>query len=163
IRAQTRADLAEEGRTAPEHPAFAVIDAMLETHQRAGKAAGGGFYDYPAGGRKQLWPGLKAAFPEAAEQPDPQQVRDRLLFIQAQTRADLAEEGRPAPEHPAFAVIDAMLETHQRAGKAAGGGFYDYPAGGRKQLWPGLKAAFPEAAEQPDPQEVRDRLLFIQA
>ena len=86
-----------------------------------------------------------------------------MAHIRAQTQADLAEEGKPAPLHPAFAVIEQMLETHQRAGKAAGGGFYDYPAGGRKQLWPGLKAAFAEATEQPQAQEIRDRLLFIQA
>ena len=86
-----------------------------------------------------------------------------MAHIRAQTQADLAEEGKPAPLHPAFPVIEQMLETHQRAGKAAGGGFYDYPAGGRKQLWPGLKSAFTEAAEQPQAQEIRDRLLFIQA
>ena len=86
-----------------------------------------------------------------------------MAHIRAQTQADLAEEGKPAPLHPAFAVIERMLETHQRPGKAAGGGFYDYPAGGRKQLWPGLKSAFTEAAEQPQAQEIRDRLLFIQA
>ena len=86
-----------------------------------------------------------------------------MAHIRAQTQADLAEEGKPAPLHPAFAVIERMLEIHQRPGKAAGGGFYDYPAGGRKQLWPGLKAAFAEATEQPQAQEIRDRLLFIQA
>ncbi|HLT04428.1 MAG TPA: 3-hydroxyacyl-CoA dehydrogenase NAD-binding domain-containing protein [Pseudomonas sp.] len=93
IRAQTRADLAEEGKTAPEHPAFAVIDAMLDSHQRPGKAAGGGFYDYPAGGRKHLWPGLKSAFPKSAEQPQAQEVRDRLLFIQAIETVRCMEEG----------------------------------------------------------------------
>ena len=86
-----------------------------------------------------------------------------MAHIRAQTRADLAEEGKSIPEHPAFVVIDAMLECHQRPGKAAGGGFYDYPAGGKKQLWPGLKEAFAESAQQPEAQEVRDRLLFIQA
>lgn len=93
IRAQTRADLAEEGKSIPEHPAFVVIDAMLECHQRPGKAAGGGFYDYPAGGKKQLWPGLKEAFAESAQQPEAQEVRDRLLFIQAIETVRCLEEG----------------------------------------------------------------------
>lgn len=93
IRAQTRADLAEEGKSIPEHPAFVVIDAMLECHQRPGKAAGGGFYDYPAGGKKQLWPGLKVAFAESAQQPEAQEVRDRLLFIQAIETVRCLEEG----------------------------------------------------------------------
>ncbi len=93
IRAQTRADLAEEGKSIPEHPAFVVIDAMLECHQRPGKATGGGFYDYPAGGKKQLWPGLKVAFAESAQQPEAQEVRDRLLFIQAIETVRCLEEG----------------------------------------------------------------------
>ena len=93
IRAQTRADLAEEGKSIPEHPAFVVIDAMLECHQRPGKATGGGFYDYPAGGKKQLWPGLKEAFAESAQQPEAQEVRDRLLFIQAIETVRCLEEG----------------------------------------------------------------------
>ena len=93
IRAQTRADLAEEGKSIPEHPAFVVIDAMLECHQRPGKATGGGFYDYPAGGKKQLWPGLKEAFAESAQQPEAQGIRDRLLFIQAIETVRCLEEG----------------------------------------------------------------------
>lgn len=93
IRAQTRADLAEEGKSIPEHPAFVVIDAMLECHQRPGKATGGGFYDYPAGGKKQLWPGLKEAFAESAQQPEAQEIRDRLLFIQAIETVRCLEEG----------------------------------------------------------------------
>ncbi len=93
IRAQTRADLAEEGKSIPEHPAFVVIDAMLECHQRPGKATGGGFYDYPAGGKKQLWPGLKEAFAESAQQPGAQEIRDRLLFIQAIETVRCLEEG----------------------------------------------------------------------
>ena len=54
IRQQTLSDLAAEGKSIPEHPAFAVIDLMLNEFKRPGKAAGGGFYDYPAGGKKYL-------------------------------------------------------------------------------------------------------------
>ena len=66
---------------------------MLECHQRPGKATGGGFYDYPAGGKKQLWPGLKEAFAESAQQPEAQEIRDRLLFIQAIETVRCLEEG----------------------------------------------------------------------
>ena len=35
-----------------------------------------------------------------------------------------------------------MVEELGRRGKAAAAGFYDYPEGGRKRLWPGLREHF---------------------
>ena len=93
IRRQSVSDLAAEGKAAPEHPAFAVIDLMLNEYQRPGKAAGGGFYDYPQGGKKHLWPELKARFEKPGAQISPQDVRDRLLFIQAIETVRCVEEG----------------------------------------------------------------------
>ena len=86
-----------------------------------------------------------------------------MSHIRQQTIKDLQAEGKPLPEHPAFAVIDLLLNEYQRTGKAAGGGFYDYPVGDTKHLWPELKARFEKADGQIAPQDVRDRLLFIQA
>ncbi|WP_439861757.1 3-hydroxyacyl-CoA dehydrogenase NAD-binding domain-containing protein [Pseudomonas sp. MBLB4136] len=93
IRQQTLKDLAEEGKEAPEHPAFAVITQMLEQYQRAGKAAGGGFYEYPEAGRKHLWPELKRHFEKADRQIPAADVRDRILFIQAIETVRCLEEG----------------------------------------------------------------------
>jgi hypothetical protein len=75
----------------------------------------------------------------------------------------LQAEGKPLIEHPAFAVIDLLLNEYNRPGKAAGGGFYEYPAGGQKHLWPELKSRFEKADGQISPKDVRDRLLFVQA
>ncbi|MBP5075975.1 enoyl-CoA hydratase/isomerase family protein [Pseudomonas chlororaphis] len=86
-----------------------------------------------------------------------------LSHIRQQTAKDLQAEGKPLPEHPAFAVIDLLLNEYKRPGKAAGGGFYDYPAGAQKHLWPQLKTRFEKADGQISPQDVRDRLLFVQA
>ncbi|AMS13404.1 3-hydroxyacyl-CoA dehydrogenase [Pseudomonas chlororaphis] len=86
-----------------------------------------------------------------------------LSHIRQQTAKDLQAEGKPLPEHPAFAVIDLLLNEYKRPGKAAGGGFYDYPAGGQKHLWSQLKTRFEKADGQISPQDVRDRLLFVQA
>ncbi|MBS7661111.1 enoyl-CoA hydratase/isomerase family protein [Pseudomonas lalucatii] len=83
--------------------------------------------------------------------------------IRQQTLQDLSAEGKPVPEHPAFAVIDRMLGEFQRPGKAAGGGFYDYPPGARKQLWLELKRRFEKPDRQIPAADVRDRILFIQA
>ncbi|MES2820833.1 MAG: 3-hydroxyacyl-CoA dehydrogenase NAD-binding domain-containing protein [Pseudomonadota bacterium] len=93
IRQQTLKDLAEEGKALPEHPAFAVIELMLGEYKRPGKAAGGGFYDYPAGGKKHLWPQLKSRFEKPEAQIPQQDVRDRLLFIQALETVRCVEEG----------------------------------------------------------------------
>jgi 3-hydroxyacyl-CoA dehydrogenase/enoyl-CoA hydratase/3-hydroxybutyryl-CoA epimerase len=86
-----------------------------------------------------------------------------MAHIRAQTAKDLQAEGKPLPQHPAFAVVDLMLNEYKRPGKAAGGGFYEYPEGGKKRLWSELKARFEKADKQIPQEDVRDRILFIQA
>ncbi|MBB1519560.1 3-hydroxyacyl-CoA dehydrogenase NAD-binding domain-containing protein [Aquipseudomonas guryensis] len=93
IRQQTVADLAAEGKSIPQHPAFNVIELMLKEYKRPGKAAGGGFYEYPEGGKKHLWPQLKARFEKADAQISQEDVRDRILFIQAIETVRCVEEG----------------------------------------------------------------------
>jgi 3-hydroxyacyl-CoA dehydrogenase/enoyl-CoA hydratase/3-hydroxybutyryl-CoA epimerase len=86
-----------------------------------------------------------------------------MSHIRQQTAKDLQAEGKPLIEHPAFAVIDLLLNEYKRPGKAAGGGFYDYPSGAQKHLWPELKTRFEKTDGQISPKDVRDRLLFVQA
>ncbi|MFN3580921.1 MAG: 3-hydroxyacyl-CoA dehydrogenase NAD-binding domain-containing protein [Pseudomonas sp.] len=93
IREQTRQDMAALGQALPEHPAFAVIQQMVETFKRAGKAAGAGFYDYPKGAGKHLWPELKAHFERSEASIALEDVRDRLLFVQAIETVRCLEEG----------------------------------------------------------------------
>ncbi|MBI6654612.1 enoyl-CoA hydratase/isomerase family protein [Pseudomonas carnis] len=93
IRQQTARDLQAEGKAMPNHPATAVIDLLVNEYKRTGKATGGGFYDYPAGGQKHLWPELKNRFEQPGKQISPQDVRDRLLFIQAIETVRCVEEG----------------------------------------------------------------------
>ncbi len=93
IRKQTVKDLQAEGKAVVQHPAYAVIEMMLNEYKRPGKAAGGGFYDYPAGGKKHLWPELKARFEQNAQQIAEEDVRDRILFIQAIETVRCLEEG----------------------------------------------------------------------
>jgi 3-hydroxyacyl-CoA dehydrogenase/enoyl-CoA hydratase/3-hydroxybutyryl-CoA epimerase len=83
IRSQTVADLRAEGRAVADHPAWPLIETMVE-RGRGGRAAGGGFYDYRADGPKQLWSGLAelAHGTSGADMPH-RDVADRLLFIQA--------------------------------------------------------------------------------
>ncbi len=86
-----------------------------------------------------------------------------MSHIRRQTAKDLADEGKPAPRHPATDLIELMVDTFKRPGKAAGVGFYDYPQGAPRQLWPELKTRFEKLDGQIPAQDVRDRLLFIQA
>ncbi|MBY8825638.1 3-hydroxyacyl-CoA dehydrogenase NAD-binding domain-containing protein [Sphingomonas colocasiae] len=75
-----------------------------------------------------------------------------------------SEREDPAYRRPASAdVMELMVDRLGRPGRKGGAGFYDYPADGPKRLWPGLADHFPVAAQQPDPGEVRKRLLYVQA
>ncbi|PIB46984.1 3-hydroxyacyl-CoA dehydrogenase [Pseudomonas sp. 2588-5] len=93
IRQQTAKDLQAEGKAVPTHPATAVIDLLVNEYKRVGKAAGAGFYEYPNGGQKYLWPELKSRFERPDQRISPQDVRDRLLFIQAIETVRCVEEG----------------------------------------------------------------------
>jgi 3-hydroxyacyl-CoA dehydrogenase/enoyl-CoA hydratase/3-hydroxybutyryl-CoA epimerase len=91
IRKQTMNDLKDEGKSYLPHPADPVVDRMLEEN-RAGKLAGGGFYDYPASGKKHLWTGLQAMFSDDSREVDLNEIKDRLLYIQAIETVRCVEE-----------------------------------------------------------------------
>jgi len=87
--------------------AYDVMRRMLEELKRPGKRYGQGFYDYPEGGKKRLWPGLAQAFPVAPTQPTLEAVKIRLLYIQALETVRCLEEG--VLIHPADADVGALL------------------------------------------------------
>lgn len=93
IRNQTREDLEAEGRAFVPHPADRVFDEMVDSYQREGKAKGAGFYDYPAKGKKALWPGLKEHFGTPETEIPFQDAQDRMLFIQSIETVRCVEEG----------------------------------------------------------------------
>lgn len=95
VRDQTRKDLEAEGKTFISHPGEAVLNAMIGELDRKGKAAGGGFYDYPKGGKKHLWPGLIDRYTrmDLTEKTELQELQDRILFIQAIETVRCLEEG----------------------------------------------------------------------
>ncbi len=64
---------------------------MIHQFQRKGKAAGAGFYDYPEGGKKQLWDGL-SCWKKDIVVPE-QEMIDRFLFVQALDALRCLEEG----------------------------------------------------------------------
>lgn len=88
VNQQTRADL---GVAYIERPGEAVAERMVALG-RIGRKAGRGFYDYPEGGKKMLWPGLATEYPNAAVQPDVQTLIDRLITVQAVETARCLDE-----------------------------------------------------------------------
>ncbi|WP_075790827.1 3-hydroxyacyl-CoA dehydrogenase NAD-binding domain-containing protein [Massilia putida] len=88
---QAEADGLDARYTRP--PGYAVCKTMVEDIKRPGRRFGGGFYEYPEGGKKRLWPGLRDAFPPAREQPSAEALKRRFLAIQALEAARCMEEG----------------------------------------------------------------------
>jgi 3-hydroxyacyl-CoA dehydrogenase/enoyl-CoA hydratase/3-hydroxybutyryl-CoA epimerase len=84
------------------------------------------------------------------------------LSVINQTRADCAAAGQPYTAQPGEGMFEQMVNEFKRPGRAAGGGFYDYPKDGKKSLWPGLKQ-FGKPGTAWDMQELKDRLLYRQA
>jgi 3-hydroxyacyl-CoA dehydrogenase/enoyl-CoA hydratase/3-hydroxybutyryl-CoA epimerase len=58
--------------------------------------------------------------------------------------------------------VAAHMVEIGRLGRKNAKGYYDYPADGKKLLWPGLGQEYPLALTQPSPEDVRERLLYRQ-
>ena len=89
---QTKKDYAAEGKTYTGHPAEPVLIKMVKELDRPGKKAGKGFYEYPAGGQKFIWPELIKHFPLSKTQLSQQELIERLMFAQANEAARCYEE-----------------------------------------------------------------------
>jgi 3-hydroxyacyl-CoA dehydrogenase/enoyl-CoA hydratase/3-hydroxybutyryl-CoA epimerase len=78
-------------------PAMSVIDTMVDRLGRRGKAAGAGFYDYPVGESKRLWPGLWEHFVDPDRNPVDdatfKDLQERFTFIMALETIRCVEEG----------------------------------------------------------------------
>jgi len=90
---QTKADLEAEGKKVQPNPGQDVIVRMVKEFNRAGRAAGGGFYEYPKEGKKFLWPGLAKHFGKPGVAVDFEELKARLLVRQAIETARCLEEG----------------------------------------------------------------------
>ena len=93
IRKATEAAAARDGVELPEQPGTALIDRMVDEFERKGKAAGSGFYDYPEGGKKTLWPGLREHFKRDDADIPLADIQERYLFRMALETAACFAEG----------------------------------------------------------------------
>lgn len=91
---QARQDVEAQGGTWDDNAPSRVLDLMVNTFGRKGKVHGGGYYEYPEGGKKHLWSGLKDAFAADGYKEMPyQDIKDRLLFCQSLEAVRAMEEG----------------------------------------------------------------------
>ncbi len=94
IGAQNRRGVEAAGGIWTPHPAEAVVDRMVLEWQRPGRSGGAGFYDYEAGKRTRLWPGLAEHFgpwrPDVIPFGD---MRERMLFVEALETVKCLDEG----------------------------------------------------------------------
>ncbi len=103
---------------------------------------------------------VQAGFPAAVLQLSDELNLELMTKIRNESKAAVEAEGGTWDEHPAEKVIDRMIEL-ERSGKLKGAGFYDYENAKRTGLWSGLAEEFPVAAEQPDFEDLKERLTFI--
>ncbi len=92
--------------------------------------------------------------------------------IMDQARRDAAAAGQKFEGGGTEHILELMVKKLERFGRKNGKGFYEYPADGKKRLWPELAKHFP-----PDPKllygegedkrakedEIKKRLLYVQA
>ncbi|MDP9138869.1 MAG: FAD-dependent oxidoreductase [Pseudomonadota bacterium] len=87
----TRADLGPAYRPGPVDR---LLEEMVARRGRHGRKNGKGFYDYPAGRKKSLWPGIADLCPaKDASTFSYDQLKERLLLVQALETARCFEEG----------------------------------------------------------------------
>jgi len=103
----TMQNASDQGESYVFDSGFPVIRKFVEKLNRKGKRFGAGFYDYPKGEKKYLWPGLTEHYPVNEEQPPVQEVIDRLLYRQALETVRCFEEG--VLDHPADADIGSIF------------------------------------------------------
>ena len=101
VMTQTRKDLAAQGISHEPSAAERLVEQMVSDFKRPGRAGGGGFYDYPAGAPKHLWPGLKQHFERPGVHADLADLVQRLLYRQSIETARCLAEGVLTSTHDA--------------------------------------------------------------
>ncbi|MFE0591711.1 3-hydroxyacyl-CoA dehydrogenase NAD-binding domain-containing protein [Micromonospora echinospora] len=102
IRQETAAATVAAGGTWQPHAADAVIDRMIDDCGRPGRSGGAGFYDYRDGKRVGLWPGLRDTFGGTNLDTPFEDLRERMLFIEAIESVRCLEEG----------VLDSVVDAN---------------------------------------------------
>jgi 3-hydroxyacyl-CoA dehydrogenase/enoyl-CoA hydratase/3-hydroxybutyryl-CoA epimerase len=91
---QAKADAEAQGQKWEDNAASRILDRMVNEFGRKGKVHGAGYYEYPQGGQKHMWPGLKEAFaPNGYKEIPYEDIKDRLVYSQCLEAVRAMEEG----------------------------------------------------------------------
>jgi 3-hydroxyacyl-CoA dehydrogenase/enoyl-CoA hydratase/3-hydroxybutyryl-CoA epimerase len=72
-------------------------------------------------------------------------------------------QNKPAFQERSYKMQKDLVDNHGRKGKKWGAGFYDYPKGSPKKLWPGLAEKYNSNVAYLDKETVGKRILHRQA
>ncbi len=89
---QAAEEAGESAGAFADHPGTPVLNTLV-SFDRKGKAAGAGFYDYPADGPKRLWPGLWEHFVRDDVDVPFEDLGERMAFVMALETVKCLEEG----------------------------------------------------------------------
>ena len=126
------------------------------------------FGTYTAEGMELLKDGvnpilIENAGKDAGMPVGPLAVHDEVaLDLSLKVMTESIKAGAMSADEPTYNMVQQFNELG-RIGKKAKAGFYDYPEGEKKVLWPGLADLYPVSATQPSLDEVKTRLLYRQA
>ncbi len=84
--------IAQDGAAYVQPAGVTTLKKMRDEAGRSGRKTGGGFYDYPEGGKKKLWSGLGQHFAPNTSY-DIKELKQRFLYAQAMETARCLEEG----------------------------------------------------------------------
>ncbi|MCA8888496.1 MAG: enoyl-CoA hydratase/isomerase family protein [Parvularculaceae bacterium] len=84
---------------------------------------------------------------------------DLAKRVMESTKKELGKDYKPSGVED---LVLTMVDKLGRLGRKSGGGFYDYPEGGKKHLWKSVSDYFPEADVQPTLEETKERILYAQ-
>ncbi|MBM7423106.1 3-hydroxyacyl-CoA dehydrogenase NAD-binding domain-containing protein [Spongiibacter marinus] len=92
------------------------------------------------------------------------EVSQQLAVKVSETNRELDERlgDKFAGETASYRIASKMLNEYGRGGRAHGGGYYDYPEGGEKQLWSELYSLYHKPEVDLPVNDIKDRLLFRQ-
>ena len=138
IRKETYDAIKAAGGTPPERPAGEVIDKMVDEFERPSKAKGAGVYEYEDGKRAGLWPGLRDAFKSGSADIPFEDLKERMLFIEAIETQKCFDEG----------VLNTSADAN--IGSIFGIGFPAWTGGVHQYVvgYPGGQAGFVARADE---------------
>jgi 3-hydroxyacyl-CoA dehydrogenase/enoyl-CoA hydratase/3-hydroxybutyryl-CoA epimerase len=107
---------------------------------------------------------LQAGYPAPVLQLVDELTLTLMRKIREETRRGVEAAGGHWTPHPADAIVDWMVLECARPGRSGGAGFYEYEAGRRIRLWPGLAEHFGPARPDAIPfADMQERMLFAEA